>query len=696
MEKPYDLRKIFYINMDKELKKKKNNLLHSIMKNPKLAKSLGEAFGSPIGSTKRDQAKSLFSIMKKVGMERRGSYNGQGGPFGYTQGVPSTPSSELTVSPFKDYSNMMIFPAAPKLKGSFSDMKLPTPTTGKAPVTGNVGSQAPSFSPLNLDKNTWGNRWNDVSNNLIKDSTVTPKTGFGDMSLHDLPTPTERRAVPGLAGAYEDVPKVGWSPYTNIDAQIQGKKEGRTPTGDTAPTDVGGALGPYYPDAVRDVTGAPDTTAPDTTGTAPVDTPKGKYATQVAEALKEGTGAGFFAKNVVDEQFGGSLDAYMNAFGEKLKAEFDLTDLETELSNLKAQKQNLIPTMTNYITGKDKYLRFIDQMIDKTEGTLLKRDMGNPAVAASYQKYLAYLYTLKGRQEQRYGNFLNSAISDYNADLERSQSNYDSVYKQYNEMMTNKTAWATTEYNALYNSMTDMYNDLKEAPMRSLNIEVLQQEKQLNDIQMTKDLIDLSNNTNPDYGKNKASVLKDITDEEGILSPERIGANGLAGVFAKSNYAEWDTQATIDAINVAMADSILKNPGDLKQIDEFKDMIATLSLMEGGDQIASMISPSLAASSEGLMSEYVLNNLGRIKSATKDLVKGGWFGTPGLEDKEKWMNKNNDLNKSVLEDLFAITESAIGSGEYNSDQSRFVSDLFSGNDDEDISERVAKNIIASW
>jgi hypothetical protein len=262
--------------------------------------------------------------------------------------------------------------------------------------------------------------------------------------------------------------------------------------------------------------------------------------------------------------------------------------------------------------------------------------------------------------------------------------------------MTNKTAWATTEYNALYNSMTDMYNDLKEAPMRSLNIEVLQQEKQLNDIQMTKDLIDLSNNTNPDYGKNKASVLKDITDEEGILSPERIGANGLAGVFAKSNYAEWDTQATIDAINVAMADSILKNPGDLQQIDKFKDMIASLSLMEGGDQIASMISPSLAASSEGLMSEYVLNNLGRIKSATKDLVKGGWFGTPGLEDKEKWMNKNNDLNKSVLEDLFAITESAIGSGEYNSDQSRFVSDLFSGNDDEDISERVAKNIIASW
>jgi hypothetical protein len=692
---------------DKELSKKKSDLLHSIMNNPKLAKSFSEAFSAPIGSTKRDQAKSLFSIMKKIGGVRA---DGQGGPFGSGMDTPGgygayqAPSSQLTVSPFQDYSNLMIFPPAGKLKGAFGGMKLPEPKPADTGV-----KSTPSYQPqpdfLSGLNNTWGNQWDTVSNKLSKNisnmsgaySTPSPSNQFPNLSLSDLPAPTTKKPITGLTGAYEDVPQTGWNPYSSVQAQLDSMKSKQTPTGEVASTGSTEGLGPYYPDATQDT--KQEDTPTYTDSTPPVDSTEPKLTgiqADAAKAVAEGTGAGFFAKGIVDEKFGGSLDAYMNAFDEKIRTHFNLTGLETELSNLKAQKKNLIPTMQNYIRGRDKYLSFIDKMIEKTEGTLMSRDMGNPAVAASYNKYMTYLYTLKGRQNQRYGNFLNSAISDYNADLERASSNYENVYKQYSDMMNRQTNIATTEYNALYNSLTDLYTSLEGAPTRQATLEALQIQNSLNTIKAAKDLLALSGNTNIDYFKDLKTYSDNVTDNDGNLSLEKLGAGGLAGFFAEIAYTKGDPQAAAKAINTAMANSILNNPGDLGQIQKFKDMIASLSLVEGGDQLASMISPSLNKASEGLMSNYILNNISRVKNATKDLVKGGWFGEPGLNNKEKWLDKNDDLDSDVLEDLFTLTQNATASGAYATNPEKFVSDWFAGTNNDDIAKKVAKDLITSW
>ena len=94
--------------MNNELTKKKNDLLKAIMSNPKLAKTFKEALSAPIGSTKRAQAKSVISIMRKIG----GVNNGQGGPLNIPQNNP--PVSTVPTTP--NYGNMVIFPAAPKYK----------------------------------------------------------------------------------------------------------------------------------------------------------------------------------------------------------------------------------------------------------------------------------------------------------------------------------------------------------------------------------------------------------------------------------------------------------------------------------------------------------------------------------------------------------------------------------------------------
>ena len=77
--------------MDKKsINKRKAEFMKSIMSNKKLSGSFRDAMSSPIGSTKRDQARSTFSIMKKIG----GLNDGRGGPFPMPQApVSPTPTA---------------------------------------------------------------------------------------------------------------------------------------------------------------------------------------------------------------------------------------------------------------------------------------------------------------------------------------------------------------------------------------------------------------------------------------------------------------------------------------------------------------------------------------------------------------------------------------------------------------------------
>lgn len=59
--------------------KKRIDLINSIMRNPNLSRTIHEAAAAPIGSTKRDKAKSIISIINKINPSG-GSLNGQGGP----------------------------------------------------------------------------------------------------------------------------------------------------------------------------------------------------------------------------------------------------------------------------------------------------------------------------------------------------------------------------------------------------------------------------------------------------------------------------------------------------------------------------------------------------------------------------------------------------------------------------------------
>ena len=109
--------------MNDDIIKKKTELMKSIMMNPKLSRTFKDAMSAPIGSTKREHVKSILSIMKKVGGLKN---DGMGGPI--PMGMPPAPAP-MPETP--NYGNMIIFPAAPKLKAK-AQPAAPTPQKVKS------------------------------------------------------------------------------------------------------------------------------------------------------------------------------------------------------------------------------------------------------------------------------------------------------------------------------------------------------------------------------------------------------------------------------------------------------------------------------------------------------------------------------------------------------------------------------------
>src|SRR3990167_1406639 len=669
--------------MDKNIIKKKNDLLKSIMSNPKMSKTFREAMMAPIGSTKRQQAKTVLSIMKKLG----GTYSdGQGGPFMNPQQTPSAP-----VTP--DYSNMVIFPAAPKFKTKTpkGNVSAPVANDGQGGPYNSFMNNPYSYSPTTASK-------------LEAPTGPIPGAGLWDAIVH--PKQPERSLTSGTSTPLFGGAFSGYKPPAEIESATRffGVPKTNWPTL-SAPTKTkeDTSTAPPSPEGLQDKTQAmlqgiqdvlqkqktsTGTSPTDTTQTGGTESPEGtttgggatpptpitekpmsegdRIKSEAKKAVEEGTGAGLFAMGIADEKFEGGLDAYINKLDTKLKTDFNLDALETELSNLKSQKNNLIPTLTQYVQGKDNYLKFVDQMIDRTEGELLKTDIGNPAVANSYNNYLKYLYTLKGRQTQRYGNFLESAVADYNSDLERTESNYTNVYNRYNAAITRQSGIAQNDYNTLYQTMASLYTSLEEAPTKRLNLEILQQQKTLNNLKIIETAGGLDGGSGTlDYGKVQ-EYAKSIADKDGNLSMEALGADGLAGHLMAAK----DKNAMIKAINTAVATSLSPKEGGAGETDrvsqafKFKKLIDDLASVPGGETYAAKMYPTFNQNANDLVSNYVLGNIDSIKSATKDLVTESkpWFSKnkkPGLEDKETWKESYSDLDSNLLDSLYNLTNNVL-------------------------------------
>lgn len=722
---------------DKELIKRKNNLMKSILSNPKLAKTFRDAIKAPIGSTKRAQAKSVLSIMSKLkGIQQN---DGQGGPTG-----GDTPNSSGTGP--ADYSNLMIFPAAPKFKKAPASVQISTKTpnnNGKGgpdfsfsttPSTGfNLGGNpsdktysapTPPTNPFaGLGKATYdaagkyiGQPILDTASTISSLNPFAPKPNItfkGALS----PYGTMAESTPVVAGNYgSPLNSNSVSTYPSLSsANISSNTSGNNTTGSTAGggSPMGGDMsssgsspggGSQDSSTSRNASDGTNTGSSGPSTQYPSLSSGDQILAGAKSAVAAGTGAGLFAMNVADQKFGGSLDDYINNLDQKLKTDFNLAPLEDQLNSIKSEKGNLIPTLQQYMTGKDQYLKFINDMITKQEGTLTSLNMADPFTAQKYTNQLNYLYTLQGRQNQRYGNFLNGAVADYNADVTNLQSNYDTVTKNYQDALTRGSTMAQDEYTNLYNSMTDLYNSLDQAPTKQANLEALKLANQANALTITQNSLTQSGQTNPKYIADVSTYLGYITDKnqtgtaQNDLDPTKFGANGLAGFFSEIAYQGGDPQAAAKAVTIAMAASISNSGGDVTKVNSFKKMVSDLAATgDTGAQYAAMISPTLAKSSSSTLSSYVLSNIKSMKSAATDLANNIAKKKTGAADKSWWLSKYKGLDSSILNDLYTLETNNITPGSaYEKNPSTFVSTLFQGGTDQAAADSMASNLISTW
>ena len=73
-------------------------------------------------------------------------------------------------------------------------------------------------------------------------------------------------------------------------------------------------------------------------------------------------------------------------------------------------------TMIAYTQGKDQYMSYVNDLIQKGQNELTTTDMGNPTTANEYNNYMNMLYTLKGLQTKRENTYIQGAVDKCKTD----------------------------------------------------------------------------------------------------------------------------------------------------------------------------------------------------------------------------------------------------------------------------------------
>lgn len=437
--------------------------------------------------------------------------------------------------------------------------------------------------------------------------------------------------------------------------------------------------------------------------------------------IDAGKGAYAYGSDLAKGEFGGknltqvimdNTEAYRKS----------LEPLEIQLSNLKAESENFVPTLTAYMEGRDKYVDAIDDMIKDTEKQMLNGDMSDPNVSSRYNSQLTYLYTLKGRQNTRYGNYLNSAVSDYNAEVTKMQSNYDTFKANATELLNNQNALDQTIYNDIMTRGEAVYAELENAPIKAANLALVNQQLGLTNLSTVQNgLAVASAVVNPDYYKDITEYRKQYTIDNGATDPGGLNGtldfsllptNGLAGIYAQNAHQGGDPAALTEVLRTSLNKTLAAYGSNPAKITEIKKLVSDLAAYEtaaydsnGWDPnvdpsqktpFSSQISGSVLSGTQTAYTSYITSNIAEVKDAAKDLIsKSGGFlgmgGSTGIADKASWMKKHSTLDSTFLEALYSSVSNILQSAPaYANNPSAFLKVLFPGPTDNEDATSLSK------
>ena len=160
------------------------------------------------------------------------------------------------------------------------------------------------------------------------------------------------------------------------------------------------------------------------------------------------------------------------AMREEVKARYDLEAKQDNLLDLQNAKVNRESDFNTIVRGRDTYLNKINNMREDFITQVSKMDTSNPYVAERMDTYLNYLTILKGRQNQRYVDYVQSEIDNNEAELQRVTNQYNLDYARYQEDFEDTKNEAKESYDFYKDMLTEMvtYPEVQAEKLRDLEM----------------------------------------------------------------------------------------------------------------------------------------------------------------------------------------------------------------------------------
>lgn len=688
-----------------EDQRKKRAAIHkALLRDGTMASVFKDAMAAPMGSTKREKARRMASVMKKT----LGRYDGQGGPGFPSSGVGTFVSPVQPMQYDPTMNSMVIFKAPPA--PAFNDGTMSEPAPSASPVDGQggpgdlsrlslgnpagVGSMggftlsqpgaAPQQQPQQQSASSLLTGNMPRMTNVFGQSIRNQQTGITPINQTRLSLGNPL----GTQGFNYGQPQPGSAPVGGLapapTPQPQAAGTPQPMTGGTTPQPrIGGAPSPVIPATSPlhpDYTGEPATDDMNYTESAPGGSPSTAYpglAASMQNAMDSGIGPSTFAyqtmndvnalrelfPGVPDEQLpvGASLSGQIDALRNALRNEYNIDGLTEELSAKIRDGVTLEQDLKDYVRGKDEYLNEIDGMLRSAKRDALKKSGGPDA--GLMNDYVNYLTVLKGRQNKRYIDFYNDSIGVYQKELDALQNQLTTATSAYTNELETRATMTQDDYNRMYTSLTEMYNAAADAPRKQMELQILEAEyiKALQDLggtgvdAISTDWIDVFGNL-----KTKGVL---IDSDTGTLLPQVTSLEGALDTIVSDGNT--DVGGAYRILGEAISNDIGAGGGDLpglftkvkryeRMLSDLKSQAQDPAIMQkyGYDMTPAIdnLAQTLASRSGEAMSQYVLNNAETMRKLVKEAAgKSGWFGLGGVPERSKFVNNNS--NEQMPEEL---------------------------------------------
>jgi len=450
------------------------------------------------------------------------------------------------------------------------------------------------------------------------------------------------------------------------------------------------------------------------------------YYNDVYEAVKTGVGADTWAfqamtdpnilealgipQEVIDQlPKSGLLSQQINDLYDATKKEYKLDDQLSKILDLQNRGVTIENDFNSYVRGKDEYLTQVNDLLEKSKNTAAFTDTSNPYVAKRLNNYLSYLTVLKGRQNQRYIDFVDTSIKEYQADLAQHESLYKTSSANAQESFKKLSSVTEESYNQMKVMLKDMYTNvdkrtelMRDTEKFSWDKAQAERDEAMDVLDMVKSQIEIDGGGSTDNEKitNLTSFdnLMGITeDDDGNLNFMTYNPLEAMQNVSEENYNPRTALTRFTNFSGKNIKDKIKGDGDF--VSEFNKYKPYLSAMEESEMVDETLTDDINSAfwrniQSGLR-EYLMatpEKTKELRDSIDDLVGKGWFNK-SESSRQSFVSGNSGLG-NVAGLMFDFSTSAVEKAK-EAGTNLSLDDVFSGFsdlDDKDLVNTVSNEL----